>query len=99
MRDALQQDRVPPEEVLADVGAVAGLERLVLAVDTLLHDVHEPAIDVGLEQGIPSRSPDHLDHVPAGATEVRLELLDDLAVAADGTVEPLQVAVDDPDEV
>ena len=38
-------------------------------------------------------------HVPAGAAEVRLELLDDLAVAADRPVEALQVAVDDEGEV
>ena len=40
-----------------------------------------------------------LDHVPARAAEDRLELLDDLAVAADRAVEALQVAVDDEDEV
>ena len=37
--------------------------------------------------------------VPAGAAEERLELLDDLAVAAHGAVEALQVAVDDEDQV
>ena len=41
----------------------------------------------------------HLDHVPAGAAEDRFELLDDLAVAAHRTVEPLQVAVDHEDQV
>ena len=40
-----------------------------------------------------------LDDVPAGAAEGGLELLDDLAVAAHGTVEALQVAVDDEDQV
>src|ERR687889_2069981 len=44
-------------------------------------------------------SPDDLDDVPAGSAEVGLELLDDLAVAADRAVEALQVAVDDEDEV
>ena len=44
-------------------------------------------------------APDHLDHVPARAAEDRLELLDDLAVAAHRTVEALQVAVDDEDQV
>ena len=52
-----------------------------------------------LEQRIPLAAPDHLDHVPAGAAEDRLELLDDLAVAADRTVEALEVAVDDEDQV
>src|SRR6185312_4283 len=46
-----------------------------------------------------ARAPDHLDHVPARAAEVALELLDDLAVAAHRTVEPLQVAVDHEDEI
>ncbi len=52
-----------------------------------------------LEQGVPLRAPDRLDHVPAGAAEGRLELLDDLAVAAHRPVEPLQVAVDHEDQV
>ena len=52
-----------------------------------------------LEQVVPFGAPEHLDDVPAGAAEDRLELLDDLAVAADRTVEPLQVAVDDEDQV
>ena len=42
-----------------------------------------------------SRAPQALDHVPAGAREQRLELVDDPAVAAHRAVEPLQVAVDD----
>jgi hypothetical protein len=52
-----------------------------------------------LEQRIPVVAPDHLDHVPAGAAEEPFELLDDLAVAANRTVEPLQVAVDDEDQI
>ncbi len=44
-------------------------------------------------------TPDHLDHVPARTAEGGLELLDDLAVAAHRTVEALQVAVDDEDQV
>ena len=51
------------------------------------------------EQRIPVAAPDHLDDVPAGAAEDRLELLDDLAVAAHRAVEPLQIAVDDEDQV
>ena len=99
VRDALEQARVAPEEVLADVGAVAGLERLVVAVDAVLHHLDQGAVDIGLQQRIPAAAPDDLDHVPAGAAEVGLELLDDLAVAADGPVEALEVAVDHPDEV
>src|SRR5687768_11258392 len=51
------------------------------------------------EKRIPARAPDGLDDVPAVAAEVGLELLDDLAVAADRAVQALQVAVDDEDQV
>src|SRR5206468_422774 len=51
------------------------------------------------QQRIPVPAPDHLDDVPAGTTEIRLQLLDDLAVTADRSVQALQVAVDDEREV
>src|SRR6185436_17568578 len=37
--------------------------------------------------------------VPAGTAENAFELLDNLAVAANGPIEPLQVAVDDEDQI
>ncbi len=97
--DQLAQPRVGTEEVLADVGA--GLDRvaLELAVDGGVHLVQQHAVDVTGQQVVPARTPDHLDDVPPGAPEDGFELLDDLAVAPHGTVEPLQVAVDDPREV
>ena len=99
VRDHLEQLRVLAEEVLAHVGAVARLERLVLAVDGLLHAREQPPLGVAREQLVPARAPHDLDHVPARAAEHGLELLDDLAVAAHRPVEPLQVAVDDEDQV
>ena len=87
------------EEMLARVGAALGLEVLVLAVDALLHQPAQQALVVAREQRIPARAPDDLDDVPAGAEERGFELLDDLAVAAHRTVEALQVAVDDEDQV
>ena len=87
------------EEVLPHECAVVRLERLVLPVDALLHQPAQPAVLVSGQEGVPVRPPDHLDHVPAGTTEVRLELLDDLPVAAHRPVEPLEVAVDDEDQV
>ena len=99
VRDQRLQLLVLAEEVLPGIGAALGLERLVLAVDRLVHPPAQQAGLVALEQGVPERAPDHLDHVPAGAPEVGLELLDDLAVAAHRPVEPLQVAVDHEDQV
>ena len=54
---------------------------------------------VARQQIIPIRTPDDLDDVPARAVEQRLEFLDDFAVAAHRPVEPLQIAIDDPDQV
>ena len=97
--DQLAQPRVGAEEVLADVGAGLDGQLLVLAVDRGVHAVEQDAVDVLGEQGIPARAPDHLDDVPARPAVDGLELLDDLAVAPDRAVEPLQVAVDDEDQV
>ena len=93
------QPRVGAEEVLAHVGAVLGGVGLELAVGRGVHLVDEHAVDVAGEQLVPALAPHDLDDVPPGAAEVRLELLDDLAVAGDRAVELLQVAVDDPGEV
>ena len=97
--DELAQARVRTEEVLADVGAAGDRELLELAVERLVHLLDEDAVDVAGQQVVPLARPDDLDDVPAGAAERRLELLDDLAVAADRAVEPLQVAVDDERQV
>ncbi len=94
-----EQFRRNTEEMLSDVRARSHAVLLVLAVDDLAHPLHEPAVDVGRQERIPIGSPNDLDAVPARTAKDRLELLDDLAVAADGTVEPLQVAVDDENQV
>ena len=97
--DELAQARVRTEEVLPDVRAAGHAELLELAVERVVHLLDEHAVDVAGEQLVPLAGPDDLDDVPAGAAEDRLELLDDLAVAADRAVEPLQVAVDDEGQV
>ncbi|EME17209.1 arginase/agmatinase/formimionoglutamate hydrolase, arginase family protein [Rhodococcus triatomae BKS 15-14] len=91
--------RVAAEEVFANVAAVVGLVGLVVAVGGDVHQVDQGAVLVGVEQRIPFAAPHDLDDVPAGTAEERLQLLDDLAVAADRAVEALQVAVDDEGEV
>ena len=97
--DHFQQLRILAEEVLAHVGAVIGTVGLVFAVHRFHHDAAQRAIGVAGQQLVPVRAPDELDDVPAGAAEVAFQLLDDLAVAAHRTVQTLQVAVDDEDEV
>src|SRR5439155_13029166 len=95
----LAQARVRSEEVLADVGAIRDRHALGLAVGRFGHSVHEDAIDVAREKVVPLARPEDLDDVPSRAAEDRLELLNDLAVAADRTVESLQVAVHDEGQV
>ena len=97
--DELAQARIGPEEVLADVGAAGDAILLELAVERVVHLLDEHAVDVAGQELVPLARPDDLDDVPARAAEGRLELLDDLAVAADRAVEALQVAVDDERQV
>src|SRR5258708_525905 len=51
------------------------------------------------QQVVPSVAPDDFDHVPAGAAERCFQFVDDLAIAAHWTVQPLQIAIDYEDQV
>ncbi len=95
----LAQTGIGAEEVLADVRAGFGGERLEITVESRVHLVEEHAVDVTRQQFVPAPAPDDLDHVPAATPEQRLQLLDDLAVAPDRPVEALKVAVDHEREV
>src|ERR1039458_6930094 len=79
----------------------AGLDGvfLVVTVNRFLHALGQQPRLVRVQQPIPIRAPDHLDHIPARTTECRLQFLDDLAIAAYGTVETLEIAVDHPNQV
>src|SRR5690606_10976611 len=68
--DERRRLRVLAEEMFADVGAGPRAERLVVAVERLVHQLAQPARFVLLEENVPARAPDQLDHVPAGAPEV-----------------------------
>ena len=85
--------------MLAHVSTVVGLHALVVAVQRLHHELFELAGLVARQQIVPALAPQQLDDVPAGAAEVALQLLDDLAVATHRAVQALQVAVDDEDQV
>src|SRR5215470_9183407 len=85
--------------MFAEIGARFGRVFLPLAVDDLAHAFDEQSFAILGEQRIPIAAPDHFDDVPSRAPESGLELLDDVAVAANRAVQPLQVAVDDEDQV
>ncbi len=97
--DHLERAGIAAEEVLAHVGAVIGLERLVVPVVALHHDLAQRAVLVAGQQVVPALAPQKFDDVPAGAAEFAFQLLDDLAVAAHRAIQALQVAVDDEDQV
>ena len=95
----LGRARVLAEEILAHVGTIIGLERLVVAVQRIHHDLAQGAVLVPCQQRVPVAAPDQFDDVPARATKLALQLLDDLAVASHRTVQALQIAVDDENQV
>jgi hypothetical protein len=80
--------------VVANVGPVVGLVGLIVTVGRGVHQIHQGAVAVRVQQRVPLAAPHHLDDVPARTAEERLQLLDDFAVAANRAVQSLQVAVD-----
>ena len=95
----LQGTRVAAKEVLADECTVLGLVRLEVTVGGDIHQGAQGTVVVAGEKVVPLPTPDDLDDVPPSAAEEALQLLNDLAVTANGAVEALQVAVDDEFEV
>jgi len=97
--DHVAQTGVRAEEVFTYVRPIVGFVALVVTVDSASHVVYEDRVGVGGQQRIPVGTPDDFDHVPACAPEKCFEFLDDLAVATDRAVQPLQIAIDDPGQI
>ena len=87
------------KKMLAGKRAALGLEILVFAIDAFFHPLAQQTLVVACQQRIPARTPDDLDHIPTGAEKRRFQFLDNLAVTPDRSVESLQVAVDDKNQV
>ena len=86
-------------EMRAQVGSVGDRVLLEVPVDYGAQASRDQAFLVTLEQFIPIRTPEHLDHVPASPAENGLQFLDDLGIPSDRAVQTLQIAVDYPDQV
>src|SRR5580658_2372871 len=99
MLDHLEQARIGSEKILAEVFAALDEIFLILAVSDLAHAAHQQAVAIVLNEAIPVAAPDYLDDVPSGAAEDRFQFLNDFAVAADGAVEALEIAIDHEDQV
>ena len=85
--------------MLAVEAAVGGSVGLEFAVHRFVQALQQYPVVVARKQGIPVRTPQELHHVPAGARIQALEFLNHRAVAAHRTVQPLQIAVDDHDQI
>ena len=99
VRHHFTQAWVGAEEVFTDVVAVFDRVALKLAIHRGIHLVEQHPRHVAGQQLVPLRAPHHFDDVPTCATKRCFEFLDDLAIAAHGAVEALEVAIDDKDQV
>ena len=97
--DQLQQTRIGTEEMLAHVGARFHDEFLIFAINQFAHALDQQAFGVAIEDGIPLAAPENFDDVPTRAAEGGFELLNNLAVAADGAIKALQIAIDDENQI
>ena len=95
----LQQPRIGAKQVLPEVRSTFDKEFLILTICNLAQPLYQQAVAVILNQSVPVASPDALDYVPTCAAENRLQFLNDLEIAAHWPIQPLQVAVDHPDQV
>ena len=93
------QLRVLTEEMFAVIAAVLGRKGLELAVHRLREGLRQGTGGVAGKQAVPVRAPHQLDDAPACACEQGFQFVDHAAVAAHRTVQALQVAVDDPNQV
>ncbi len=85
--------------MLANVAARLDYVFLIFTINDFSHSLHKNAILVFCKQRIPIASPNHFDYVPTGPAKCRFQLLDNFPVAAHGSIEPLQIAVDDKNEI
>ena len=99
MRRQLRELRILVEKVFAVESAVGRRQRLKFAIHRFVKCTQQKHLRVAREEGIPIGAPQQLDHVPACAGEQPFEFLNDRTIAAHRAVEPLQVAVDNEDQV
>src|SRR6202789_1379841 len=89
--------RIFAEEMFARVTAGFYAIFLIIAVHAFFHAFEQQTRLVALEHFIPIAAPDDLDDIPACATEKAFQFLDDFSIPANRPVEPLQIAINDPD--
>ena len=94
-----EQFRRMAKEVLAGIATAPDLVSLIVAVDDLFHASPQDSMGIFGEQWIPVAPPDHLENTPACTPKTRLELLDNFAIASNGTIQSLKIAVDHKNQI
>ena len=97
--DHLQQFRVLAEKFLPCVPTGSTLVVLVFTINRFVHPLLQQTQLILLKQGVPHPPPNNFDHIPASAAEYAFKLLDDLAVTSNRTIQALQIAVNDENEI
>ena len=93
------QGRILSEKMLTVERTIIGCEGLQLTVHGAVQCINQFALAVACKQRIPVRAPQQLDDIPAGTGKQGFEFVDNVAIAAHRTIEPLQIAVDDEDQI
>src|SRR5260221_8875733 len=99
MIDEFEEFGIFAEEMMARVAARLDAILLVIAVHAFFHALEQETAFVARNNFVPLAAPNYLDDVPACATEKSFKFLDNFSVATHRAVEPLQIAVDDPDQI
>src|ERR1700730_2899645 len=99
MFDHLEGARVGTKQVLTKRRTALHKIFLILTVAHFAQTLYQQPIAVVLNQIVPVGAPDYFDDIPSRAAENRLQFLDDLSVAAHRSVESLQVAVHNENQI
>ena len=99
MRDEFEQLRILTEEMFPRITPRFDDVFLVITVAAFFHALEQQTGLVALNNFIPLGSPNHFDDVPTRTPDKTFKLLNDFSVAAHRPVEPLQIAVHNPDDV
>src|SRR6185312_8996813 len=99
VRDERGKLRSLGKKVIAIVRSIVRRECLELPIYGVRKGPQQCSLSVTSEKHIPIGAPENLEDVPPCAGEEGFELVNDPAVAANRSVEPLQVAIDDKREI
>src|SRR5690606_6746757 len=97
--DHLKQFGVLAKKVFAHISTIIGLIGLVFTIYGFFHDTTQNTFFVASQQRIPVTAPNQLNDIPATATEITLQFLDDFAITTNRAIKTLQVAVDHKNKV